>query len=160
MSGMPSTRPGIVVDCMVILQSALSGTGPAAEVMRICGSDRVQLWMSDATWDEAADVLFRPRIRANNRRLTDESAKHLQQAISRMANWYHSPPTVFRLPRDPKDEPYLNLAIAVGARYLVSRDKDLLELMTIETLEATEFRRQYPNLTVLDPATFLQALAG
>lgn len=71
-----------------------------------------------------------------------------------------NPPAVFRLPRDPKDEPYLNLAIAVGARYLVSRDNDLLDLMTDESPEASAFRQQYPNLTVLDPVSFLQALAG
>ena len=39
-------------------------------------------------------------------------------------------PKAFTLARDPKDEPYLNLALAAGARYLVTRDKDLLDLMS------------------------------
>ena len=33
------------------------------------------------------------------------------------------------LERDRKDEPYLDLALSANARYLISRDKDLLDLM-------------------------------
>jgi predicted nucleic acid-binding protein len=39
-------------------------------------------------------------------------------------------PRVFEYPRDPNDEPYINLAIPARAKYLVSRDKDLLDLMS------------------------------
>ena len=39
-------------------------------------------------------------------------------------------PKRFSYPRDIDDEPYLNLAIETEANYLVSRDKDLLDLMT------------------------------
>jgi putative PIN family toxin of toxin-antitoxin system len=53
-------------------------------------------------------------------------------------------PRTLTLPRDPKDEPYLNLALAVGAQYLVSRDKDLLDLMNDGS-----FRQRYPDLTIL-----------
>jgi hypothetical protein len=38
---------------------------------------------------------------------------------------------------------------------LVSRDKDLLDQMNDEG-----FRQRYPDLTILDPAAFLQAMAG
>lgn len=37
-------------------------------------------------------------------------------------------PREVALDRDPKDEPYLNLACVSGAEYLVSRDADLLDL--------------------------------
>jgi len=63
-------------------------------------------------------------------------------------------PRVFELPRDPKDEPYINLAIAARARYLVTRDKNLLDLKDDEAL-----RRLARALTILDPAAFLQDLA-
>ena len=35
----------------------------------------------------------------------------------------------FGYPRDPDDEPYLNLAIKAKADFIVTRDKDLLDLM-------------------------------
>ena len=50
-------------------------------------------------------------------------------------------PSVFAYPRDPKDEPYVNLAVAAAADYVVTRDKDLLDLMTGHTDEAKAFRR-------------------
>ena len=60
-------------------------------------------------------------------------------------------PAVYRLHRDPDDEPIVNLAIATQAAFLVSRDQDLLDLMNDE-----EFRKAYPDLTILDPVAFLK----
>ena len=57
---------------------------------------------------------------------------------------------------DPKDEPYINLAIAADADYIVSRDKDLLDLMTGHTKECKEFRRKFRSLKVIEPQEFLK----
>jgi len=62
-------------------------------------------------------------------------------------------PSVYSLPRDLDDEPYLNLALAADADYLVTWDKDLLDLM-----QDTTFRAQYPRLTILNPVALLQIL--
>jgi predicted nucleic acid-binding protein len=74
-----------------------------------------------------------------------------------MKNWRLSgrkSATNFSLPRDPKDAPYVDLAVASNAGYLVSRDKDLLELMQDEA-----FRRRFPNLKILEPVSFLREIA-
>jgi len=42
-----------------------------------------------------------------------------------------------------------------GAKYLVSRDNDLLDLMQDET-----FRQRFPGLVILDPVTLLGELAS
>ena len=62
-------------------------------------------------------------------------------------------PRVWTLDRDPKDEPYLNLALATKSQYLVTRDKDLLDLMVDET-----FRTQHPALQIIEPPTLLRKL--
>jgi predicted nucleic acid-binding protein len=49
--------------------------------------------------------------------------------------------------------PYLNLAIASNAAYLVTRDKDLLDL----TQEAA-FVARFPQLRIVEPVTFLSAM--
>ena len=51
------------------------------------------------------------------------------------------------------DEPYLNLALSANANYLVTWDKDMLDLMQDEG-----FRTQHPQLTILNPVALLQAL--
>lgn len=58
------------------------------------------------------------------------------------------------LPRDPKDEPYLNLAVAAQATFLVSRDLDLLDL-----IKDAAFRQRHPDLNILDPPAFLAEMA-
>ena len=53
-------------------------------------------------------------------------------------------PAIFSYPRDPKDEPYLNLALASGAGYLITWDKDLLDLMNETSLEGKALRQRFP----------------
>jgi len=57
--------------------------------------------------------------------------------------------------RDPEDEPYIDLAATANADYLVSRDKDLLSLMTGHSAVAKEFRQKTHPLVVVDPVAFL-----
>jgi hypothetical protein len=61
---------------------------------------------------------------------------------------------VLQLPRDSKDEPYLNLAAATQASFIVTRDRDLLDLMNDEA-----FRAAYPQLTIVDPGAFSSTFA-
>jgi predicted nucleic acid-binding protein len=62
-------------------------------------------------------------------------------------------PRVFEDPRDPKDEPDINLAITADADYLTSRAKDLLDLM-----KDRDFTTRFPGIRVLDPASLLREI--
>lgn len=64
-------------------------------------------------------------------------------------------PRAFAYERDPKDEPYINLAIAVGASYLVSRDHDTLVLADPSLPNGERLRQQAPGLRILDTVAFL-----
>ena len=98
-------------------------------------------------------MLSRPKLRAKYPRITDEAVKDLFDCLAQFARMVQDIPSVFSLPRDPDDEPYLNLSIAVGADYLATRSNDLLDLMQDEA-----FCRQYTHLTILDPVALLRAL--
>ena len=67
-------------------------------------------------------------------------------------------PEEFHYERDPDDEIYLNLAIVTNAAYLVSQDKDLLDLMTTPTDIAQQFRSRYPFLRITTAADFIAAI--
>lgn len=64
----------------------------------------------------------------------------------------------FNYQRDAIDEPYLNLAIEAQAKYLVSRDKDLLDIRSSAEASAAEFRQRFPFVEIMEPLEFLRAI--
>jgi predicted nucleic acid-binding protein len=67
---------------------------------------------------------------------------------------------VFAYTRDPDDAHYVNLALAAGADVIVSRDRDLLDLVAANRPESVEFRRRFPALQILTPEEVLRRLAS
>jgi predicted nucleic acid-binding protein len=71
--------------------------------------------------------------------------------VATLATLIHDVPTAMQFPRDPKDEPYLNLAIVTKASFIVTRDPDMLSLMSDES-----YKTSYPTLSIIDPPAFLR----
>jgi len=67
-------------------------------------------------------------------------------------------PNVFDYPRDPKDERYVDLAAEIEADFLLTRDNDLLDLMSLSSELAKQFRQRFPRLLILNPVHFLDEL--
>lgn len=66
-------------------------------------------------------------------------------------------PHRFDYPRDRKDEPYIDLAIAAGAVYLVSWDRDIRDLKDASRPDGRRFMEENPSVVILDPKEFLAA---
>jgi predicted nucleic acid-binding protein len=81
----------------------------------------------------------------------------LPRKVSKRNNllWRPCKPYPFTYLRDPKDEPYINLAIEVSAAYLISRDNDLLDLMKWNQEEGCEFQKRFRALRIVTPEGFL-----
>jgi putative PIN family toxin of toxin-antitoxin system len=114
-----------VFDCMVFIQGAARPGSPARRCLDLVDSQKVTLFVSPATLAELNDVLNRPEVLRRLPTLDGDAARDLIRAIHARAQTVTNVPSVFQYARDPKDEPYVNLAIAAGAEYLVTRDKDL-----------------------------------
>lgn len=140
----------VVCDCMVYLQ-ALASDGPAYALFERVEAGSVELFTSPVILAEVRNVLVRPKIRTKNREITDYRVDAFLNKVAAMATVVTDVLPLVKLPRDPKDEPYLNLALTVGVPYLVSRDTDLLGLMS-----DVAFRSANPTLTILDPVAFLR----
>ncbi|HEY0347118.1 MAG TPA: putative toxin-antitoxin system toxin component, PIN family [Pyrinomonadaceae bacterium] len=151
-------RPGlgVVFDCNILLQAVARKTGPAAACLRLAEEGFVQLQLSEEILTELSGVLKRPTIRSQYPELTDEIVEEFLKALRRTAEITRDVPKRFSYPRDIDDEPYLNLAIEVEANYLVSRDKDLLDLMTGYNASCKEFRQRFRSLIVIEPIEFLK----
>lgn len=103
-------------------------------------------------------MLFRSQLRRDFPLLTDEKVGLLLETLLLKGRLLRDVPSRFELPRDPNDEPYLNAAIESGAQFLVTRDRDLLDLMNRDTKEGRDFQFRFPQLRILNPAEFLKAL--
>lgn len=149
------TPPLAVFDCMVYLQAAARPDGPGRACLGLVQAGGITLAISPAIRAEVEDVLSRPKVRGKFKSLTPEAVALFLDDLNRLATMTEQVETVIAFPRDPKDEPYLNLALVVGARYLVTWDKDLLGLMG-EGPEARDFRSRFPRLVILTPAALLR----
>jgi len=125
--------------------------------MSLADKDVFTLYVTEDALAEYEDVLHRPSIRAKNPHLTDELATAIVETIRNHAVLITETAARFQYSRDPDDEYILNLAIE-HAQYLVSRDKDLLDLMDESRQDGRDFRRRFPDLNILDPVAFLHVL--
>lgn len=146
-------KPRVVFDCMVFLQGAARATSPARACFHFVEEDRATLFVNAEILAEVRDVLARPKLQRKFPSLSPAWAESFVRNVAIKAVAVADVPTAMALERDPKDEPYLNLAIGVNAGYLVSRDLDLLDLMN-----EREFRERFPELKIVDPETFLEEM--
>lgn len=155
---MPDNKIGAVFDCNIYLQALISDESVAAKSFELARQDRIVLFNSDSTFAELVEVLSRPKILAL---LSGAGPNRIQAfldevlTVSITINKY---PLKYRFSRDPDDEPYINLAIAADADFIVSRDNDLLGLMTGHTDESKDFRQRFRHLKIVEPVEFLQII--
>jgi putative PIN family toxin of toxin-antitoxin system len=151
-------KPRVVFDCNVLLQAAAREKSVAAKCLNLAESGLIQICVSREVLAEAEDVLNRPEIRAHFPDLSDEVIGAFLKRLQQLSVLVRSVPKKFSYPRDEDDEPYINLAVAAGADFIISRDKDLLDLMTGHTDECKEFRQRFRPLRVMEPVEFLNLI--
>ena len=138
---------------MVFLQAGANPDGPSGACLAHASTGSIALITSPETVAELRGLLARPNIRKKFPHLTDEVAEAFVREVERSSTSIDEVPRAFAYPRDPKDEPYINLAIAAQADYLTSRDKDLLDLM-----QDPVFTERFPGIRVLDPVALLREI--
>ncbi len=119
---------------------------------------RIALAISPDVLTELNDVLSRSSLRQSFPLLTQDKVERLIELLLLKGTLFRTVPKRFELPRDPDDEPYLNLAIEAGAHFLVTRDRDLLDLMRWDTEEGRNFQSRFRELRILEPVAFLREI--
>jgi len=150
--------PRVVFDCGVFLQGLISESGPAVACIEKFERGELTVFISEEIIAEVRDILTRSKLRAKHPLLTEERTNRLIENLWAKAKFFGVVPKHFTYERDPNDEPYINLAVEANADFIISRDKDLLDLMTGRTAECKEFRQRFRPLKVVDPVSFLKAL--
>lgn len=144
----------VVFDCVVFVQALASPHGPAGQCWDQAGYGRISLFVSSETLAELGEVLARPRL-AKRLGITAQASLLFLSEVRRRAILVADVLPQITFPRDPKDEPYINLALACDASFLVTRDNDLLDLMKPDSDEGARFRTDFPKLQIVDPPEFL-----
>jgi len=148
----------VVFDTNILVQSILNDTGPAAKCFDYFRRGEIDVVASRATLREAKEVLSRSRLRLRFPQITDEMVSSLLNFLFYRGSYVRNVKRWFEYPRDPQDEPFLNLAIEVEADFLVSRDPDLLDLMKWEKEEGREFQQRFRFLRIVSPVEFLHLM--
>ncbi len=147
----------IVFDCNVYFQAAISPSGPARRLLQVVLDGPTVLFASEYILAELASLTSDARIQTKYH-LTTEEVDEFFSLIRRHATFVEDVPHVFEFPRDPDDAHYVDLAVSVNAKLIVSRDKDLLSLRDDTTPEGQDFIRRFPQLAILTPPEALALL--
>jgi len=153
----PQHKPLCVVfDCMVFVQAVANRNSVAARALKLMETDEIKVFVSKQILTEIRDVLTRSKLRQALPGITDTTVEALFIQLERKSYFAADVPKAFEYPRDPKDEPYIDLAAAVDADYIVSRDSDLLDLMTGHSNDCKKFRQRFRKLKVIEPIDLLE----
>lgn len=140
-----------VFDTDIFLQGILSEGGPADACLRLVFKGSIRLILTDAVLSEVENVVTRPVLVQKYTQLRSERPKQLIEKTYSKAIVVEYPKRIFVFERDPADEIFINLALQNNADYLVSRDRDLLDLRS-----DSAFSSQFPNLKIVTPVEFLK----
>lgn len=120
--------PGVavVIDTNVWISGLLTRTGGPALLTRQVIRDGLAVF-SPETFAELSDRLWRPKF---DRYVTMEQRKNILRDIESCALWIDVPPAVAgrKFCRDATDDKFIHAALAAESGWLITGDKDLLEL--------------------------------
>lgn len=148
----------VVFDTNIFLQALVSHSSPAVKCLDYFEQGHITVAISRATLAEIEEVLSRSHLRLKYPVLTDQRVTALLDRLLYRGLYLRQVKQHFTYPRDPKDEPQLNLAIEAQADYLVSRDNDLLDLMNWNQEAGREFQRRFRLLKIVTPEEFLRVM--
>ena len=134
--------PRVVLDTNVLLRAVLRPSGPSGHLWH--RRAELVLCSSAETIAEFTEVCSRAALRAKATSLTDAAVEAVA-AVLRQSVHVEQPPPV-SVCRDPHDDKFIACALATDAPYVVTEDKDLLELDGFE------------GLRIVPPAEFAQLL--
>ncbi len=134
-----------VIDANILVRALIMPLGSVGPVLQRLRRGDYTLLYSRSLLDELADVLNRPRI-GRKYGLSQQDIKTVL-ALILLRGEAVNPTRSITACRDPKDNKFLEVAVAGQADVLVSGDEDLLVLHPFE------------GLAIITPAEFLQRLA-
>jgi putative PIN family toxin of toxin-antitoxin system len=145
----------VILDTNTLLRGLASADSAAAEVLRAAERRRVVPLLSKPVLDEYRAVLTDPAIVGRFPAITPRLLEVIIQRLRFVGDYVRSPGVSFHYPRDPSDQKFIELAIALDATHILTADKDLLSLPAGRGDASRRFRARLPNVRVVPASGFL-----
>ena len=142
--------PEVVIDSTVLVSAFLTARpgGASHELLRFAAGDAFTLHLSPAIVQETERVLLTRKRLKEHFQYRDEDVRTYITNLVVLAEVTAEITDIPRVVRDPNDDMVIACALAVDADYIVTRDKDLLDL------------QRYNDITILSPEDLLARLRG
>ena len=130
-----------VIDTNVLLSAALRDRLPERAVYFIATSDDWSWLVTEQILQEYIDVLKRPKFH-----LSQETVDAWTELLALHSVKLETPPMLPDFPRDPKDAPFLAAAIGGAADFLITGDRDLLDVratLAVRVVTVAEFAAEF-----------------
>ncbi len=136
----------VVVDTVIFLRALINPRGLNEKVIR--RRNEFNLVISEQIIKEVTEVLCRPIVRNKFPHITDVKVKDMLDIVGTIETVTIK--SRINVCRDPKDNKFLECALDGGADYLVTADKDLLDIKIYgrtKIITAAEFTRILDSLS-------------
>jgi putative PIN family toxin of toxin-antitoxin system len=133
----------VVIDTVVFVRSLLNPHSAPGRVI-FAHADEYRLILSAPIVREILEVLQRPEITSKIQFVAGMDTRRVLDLLSQAEIVELS--SIPQVSRDPKDDKFLATAVAGEADYVISEDRDLLDL------------GEYQGIKIVDVATFLKIL--
>ena len=134
----------VVLDTNVIISATLIRGGKEDQIVRAWQRGVFELVLSPPILKEMGQALFYEKLR-KFRWMTVEEVAELLQALAQ-GSMVVSGRSKVKASRDPDDNKFVAAAIEAESRFVVTGDRDLLDL------------RRYRNVQMITPARFLRII--
>jgi putative PIN family toxin of toxin-antitoxin system len=128
-----------VFDTTVLVSAFLNSLflegGLSLELFRFVQSDRFHLYIAEPILDEVRHTLLEVERIRRKYSYTTEEVEEFIQSLRLVSHFVESIPEIYIIERDPEDNKILACAIAIKANYLVTRDLDLLDIGSYQSIE-------------------------
>ena len=149
----------VIFDTNVYVQTMLNKSGIAGQCFDHALAGSIQLFVSRNILAEFRTVIRRPTFSRFLPDLTVDEIEAFITAIGEVAEIIRVPSGSVEIVRDAKDNMILELAELCGPNFIVSWDRDLLDLTTGFDTASKEFRQRFRHLTIVRPNEFLKIIS-
>lgn len=136
----------VVLDTNTVISGIFWGGHPR-QILEMARSGTISICTSQALLDELLDVLSRPKFGARLTTSVNLTAEEVVADYAALAEIVAVQAVERVVPDDPDDDEVIACAVAAEASYIVSGDKDLLDLSS------------YGNISILKAAQFVAFLS-